>query len=59
VITVFLFTESPPDLPRMTWNRFLTQGAIPFAVLLAWALGDLLRRARWLPQVLGGRGRDA
>ena len=56
VTAVFLFTESPPDLPRMTWNRFLLQGAVPFAVLLAWALGAVLRGTPGLPRILGGHG---
>jgi hypothetical protein len=44
-----------PDFVVMTtWNRFLLQASVPLLVLFALALRDLLRRAEWLPRVLGG-----
>jgi hypothetical protein len=52
---VYLITDLPTELPRMTWNRFLVQAGIPIFVLFGWALADLLRRARWLPRALRGR----
>jgi hypothetical protein len=52
----YLITDLPGDLPRMTWNRFLMQGSVPFFTLFGWALGDLLRRSS-LPRWAGGIGR--
>jgi hypothetical protein len=56
---VYLITDLPTELPRMTWNRFLTQAGIPIFVLFGWALADLLRRARWLPRALRGTWKGA
>src|SRR6185436_7305681 len=50
-----LITDIPGELPRMTWNRFLIQGAIPFFTLLGWALEDLLR-GRAAPRLLRPEG---
>lgn len=54
----YAVSETPTDLVRMTWNRFLLQALLPFLWLLAFALDDLLRRSRWLPRALGGPARS-
>ena len=45
----------PVEIVRESWNRFVLQGSVPLFALLAFALDDLLRHARWLPPALGGR----
>ncbi|HEV7509901.1 MAG TPA: hypothetical protein VGS07_33825 [Thermoanaerobaculia bacterium] len=42
----------PDFMVKVTWNRFLLQASVPFLVLFALALRDLLRRAQWLPRAL-------
>lgn len=54
----YTVSETPVDLVRMTWNRFLLQALLPFLALLAFALDDLLRRSHWLPRALGGPARS-
>lgn len=54
----YAVSETPMELVRMTWNRFLLQALLPFLGLLAFALDDLLRRSRWLPRALGGPARS-
>ena len=37
----------PADLVRVTWERFLVQGSLPFLLLLALALREALHRSGW------------
>jgi hypothetical protein len=54
----YSISVDPVNLVRTSWYRFLLQASIPLLVLVALALDDLLRRARWLPPVLGGPARS-
>jgi hypothetical protein len=46
----------PDFMVLATWNRFLLQASVPFLVLFALSLRDLLRRSAWVPRALGGPG---
>ena len=54
----YSLSREPAFFVRTTWNRFLVQASVPFLVLLALALGDLLRRVPRVPAALGGRARS-
>lgn len=56
--TAYALAVEPGFFVRTTWNRFLLQASVPFLVLFAFALGDLLRRVPRVPAVLGGRARS-
>jgi hypothetical protein len=45
----------PVESVRTSWNRFVLQASVPLFVLLALALDELFREARWLPPFWGGR----
>ncbi|HSG39656.1 MAG TPA: hypothetical protein VLE27_08465 [Thermoanaerobaculia bacterium] len=51
-------SREPGFFVATTWNRFLVQASVPCLVLLAFALGDLLRRVPRVSAVLGGRARS-
>lgn len=51
-------SREPGFFVATTWNRFLVQASVPVLVVLAFALGDLLRRVPRVPAALGGRARS-
>lgn len=47
----------PDELARVTWERFLVQGSLPFFLLLSLALREALQRASWGWRVYSNRFR--
>jgi hypothetical protein len=54
----YTISLTPEFILRTSWNRFLIQASVPLLLLLALALGSLLRRAAWLAPLRGAPARS-